>query len=146
MTTNDSKYDLFKAELSIAQGQMDKYDQLSSSMKTWAITLWAAAIGWSIQTHIPTVVLIGTASTILFWFMDAYIMTFRLNYKDRRNAAAEALRAYADMQEFPSGAPVLEFPTHENGGLMRTLSILHISLPYLALLVFSVAAFFLIVR
>lgn len=144
MSTNDTKYDLFKAELSLAQGQMDKYDQLSSTTKTWAITLWAASVGWAVQTHVPVIALLGGVSTVLFWFLDAYIMMFRLNYKDRRNIAAEALKTYSEKGEFAGGLRPLDLPTHDNGGMARSFFLVHLSLPYVALAALVAVVFALI--
>ena len=146
MTTNDAKYDLLKTELLLTQGQMDKYDQLSSTVKTWTMTLWAAAVGWGIQTHAPIIALLGGVSTLFFWFFDAYVMMFRLNYKDRRNGVALLLKAYAATGEFPAGTETPDLPNHDNGGIMRSFLLVHLSLPYAVLVVLTVTVFFLIAR
>jgi len=145
MSPNEIKYDLLKTELSLTQSQMDKYDQLSSTVKTWTMTIWAASVGWAIQSHEPSVSLLGGAAVVFFWVLDAYLMMFRLNYRARRDDVAGALGAYAEKGEFPAGTKALDLPTHDNGGLIRSFSVVRLSLPYAVLAVLTAAVFFIVI-
>ena len=131
------KYELLKTELLLTQQQMDKYDQLSSSTKTWAVTLWVAVVGMTVQTHIREMIVVAIIVVIFFGFFDWNNKRFRQDYKDRRNEIGDALQIY-----FKTGiisdsvyAPVL--PSHENKNLVDTIYTVHIGLPYFTLLVLS---------
>lgn len=41
----DLQFQIVKAEFEMSQNQMDKYDDTSVKIKTWAATLWGASIG-----------------------------------------------------------------------------------------------------
>jgi len=92
MTPDEIKFDLLKQELELTQGQMDKYDELSSKIKTWAVTLSAAILGWYFQVKQREIVLLVIFVAFTFWILDAVNKNFREGYKKRRNEVAQALR------------------------------------------------------
>jgi len=142
--TSDIKYDLLKTELLLTQQQMDKYDQLSSTTKTWAVTLWVAIIGWTVQIHIRELIWVGVVVLIFFGFFDWNNKRFRQDYKDRRNEIAKALESYFKTDKISDLVSSPQLPSHENNNLLSTKYIVHIGLPYITLLILSVVVYFLI--
>ncbi len=140
----DVKYDLLKTELLLTQQQMDKYDQLSSTTKTWAVTLWVAIVGWTIQTQVRELIFIGIIALIFFWFFDAKNKKFRQDCKNRRNKVALTLETFFETGKMPDSISSPCLPLHENGDLLSNLYIFHIGLPYMTLLVLSVFVYFLV--
>lgn len=140
--SNEIKYDLLKTELLLTQQQMDKYDGLSATTKTWVVTLWVATAGWAIQTHTAAIALTGAVTVLLFWFFDGYNKKFRQNYKNRRNEIEEILEAYSKTEVFPEEVSSPHLPTHESGNILRYAVLPHIGFPYLVLFILSMAVYF----
>ena len=138
MTSDERKYELFRQELGMAQQQVDKYDQLSSNIKAWAITLWTASSGWAIQTQNGSVALIGIVVVFIFWYTDAFNKTFRQDYKRRRVEVEKNLAEFAATGKFPEGAKSPRLPSHEKVGALRNMTLVHVGLPYMVLILLSV--------
>lgn len=142
MEHETTKYDLLKTEFSLAQQQMDKYDQLCTTVKTWAITLWAASAGWAIQTKQYKIFLLGIFITLFFWVLDGYHKTVRQNYKKRRNEVADVLQKVFQTGEVPADAISPRLPKQSWTHLPEYLFSIHIVIPYLAMIVVSLSIYF----
>ncbi len=135
------KYDLLKTELLITQQQVDKWDHLSSTTKTWAVTLWVAATGWTVQTDTKSLLLIGIIVAILFWFFDGNNKKFRQDYRNRRNEVASALETYSRSGQIPDNFVFPALPSHDNKNLFSSMFIFHLALPYVTLIFLSVVIY-----
>ncbi|MGC9968529.1 MAG: hypothetical protein ABSC29_02240 [Minisyncoccia bacterium] len=136
-TRTDIRYDLLKAELSLTQNQVDKYDQLSITTKTWAVTLWVALAGWAFQSKQGQIALIGALVPLIFWFFDGYNKTYRTDYKKRRNEVQHALQALSSGKDLPKDFRVPNLPVHDKKNAVRNMLLLHVGLPYLILIIIS---------
>lgn len=136
-TPTDIRYDLLKAELALTQAQMDKYDQLSTTTKTWAVTLWVALSGWAFQLKLADVALLGALVALLFWVFDGYHKAYRSAYKHRRDEIQIALRILTAREKLPKEFPVPNLPGNESIIFPRTIFLPHVCLPYLALFIIS---------
>lgn len=134
---DNAQYDLLKAELTLTQNQMDKYDQLSLTTKTWAVTLWVALSGWSFQFKQAHVVLISILVTLLFWFFDGYNKTYRTNYKRRRDDVQRALQTLSSGKKLPDAFKTPDLPAHDEKTPVRNMFLLHVGLPYIILVAVS---------
>ena len=142
MDKGDIKYDLLKTELELTQRQMDKYDTLGTTTKTWAVTLWAASIGWAFQVHRRDIFLVSIAIALVLWFFDSMNKAFRLDYKRRRDEVAGALAVIFEKGEAPIGTVSPSLPTHKLfKGPFRNFLMLHVALPYIVLIIISITLF-----
>lgn len=134
-----TQIDLLKTELSIAIQQTDKFDGMSSTIKGWAITLWAASVGWSFQVEEEKVIFLSILVVLLFWFFDALNKNFREDYKEQRNRVSAALEHLYRTGEVPSDVSAPHVPTHTWGKAWRRALLVHIALPYVVLIMVSVS-------
>lgn len=137
MTKEEIQFDLLKTELTLTQQQMDKYDQLSQTTKTWAVTLWAASIGWSFQVNRADAALVGVIILIMFWSFDGLNKNFRQDYKKRRDVIAGLLNSL--FKGNPLAADVISpaLPSHRSTNALKTMFMPHIALPYIVLILVS---------
>jgi hypothetical protein len=144
MDKGDIEYDILKTELELTQRQIDKYDTISTTIKTWSISLWAASIGWAFQIHRRDIFLLGAVVVLLFWFFDAMNKTFRWGYKKRRGEIAEVLAEVFETGEVPAGTVSPKLPASTLEFFRNTFKVIfmvHISLPYMVLVVIAIVLF-----
>ena len=141
MTDKEIQFDIIKTEFGLCQQQMDKYDQLSMNTKTWAITLWAASVGWSFQVSRGEVLLLSILILAVFWFFDALNKTFRTDYKKRRDEVALVLKHLFRNGSLPQNTTSPELPEHRWKDTLPNIFAVHIALPYLILAVVSFALY-----
>jgi len=134
---NEIQYNLLKEELLLTQSQVDKYDQLSRATKTWAVTLWVAASGWAFQTEQKEFALMAALVILIFWFFDGVNKAFRMNYKSRRNEVQRALQLVFRGEALPKDFQSPNLPTHEERRVIYSMLRLHMSLPYVVLIIIS---------
>ncbi len=139
---DQNKLDLLKTEFSFTQQQMDKYDQLSMTIKAWAVTLWVASSGWALDSGKKEILLLGIVLVGTFWFFDGINKTFRTNYKKRRDEVARILRDYCVNGKIEKDVCSPQPPTYSLKGFFKNTITLHISLPYLLFVLISVILFF----
>jgi hypothetical protein len=132
-----TKCDFLKTEFLLTQQQMDKYDQLSTTIKAWAITLWAASTGWAFQVNRREVFLLSIVIILMFWFFDALNKTFRQDYKKRRDEVSTALSHFFQTDTFPPSTISPRLPLHRRADIIRSFLVLHIALPYFILTLIS---------
>ena len=133
----DIKYDLLKTELELTQKQIDKYDELSTKVKTWAITLWAASVGWTFQVNRGEIILLSVLILVVFWGFDALNKTFRMDYKKRRDEIGKALAYLYQTNTLPSDAVSPQLPLHRWRDTISNIFAIHVALPYLLLAIVS---------
>lgn len=137
MTHDEIKYDLLKTELELTQRQMDKYDQLSATTKTWTVTLWAASVGWAFQLKRSDVLLISLVIIGIFWLLDALNKTFRQDYKKRRDEVAAALEHLFKTNSLAPNASSPKLPSHSRRAVLGNFFAAHVALPYVLLAAIS---------
>lgn len=139
----DKKFDILKTEFLLTQQQMDKYDQLSMTIKAWAVTLWVAASGWAFQSGKKEMFLLSVVLVCTFWFFDGINKTFRTNYKNRRDKIATLLQKEFRGEAFPTEESAPKLPPYSLKGTLSNSFLLHIALPYVIFLFLSLLFFFL---
>jgi hypothetical protein len=137
----ETKYDLAKTELELTQGQMDKYDDFSAKIKTWAITSWAALLGWSFQSQKKEVLLLALLIIVFFWVFDAINKNFRQNYKARRDEIAKALEIVFRTEQWPTDFICPALPPHKDIRILRQIFRIHIAILYLPLAIIALILF-----
>jgi hypothetical protein len=141
MTKEEIQFDLLKTELDLTQRQMDKYDQLSGMTKTWAVTLWAASLGWSFQIKREEIILLSAFIALAFWMLDAANKNFRRDYKKRRDEAASALRKIFQGQAIGQEVVSPDLPLHQWRHIFKEIFQPHIFILYLSLILVSLIIF-----
>jgi len=79
-TTTEEKsrrWALVTASYQLAQAKISSYDTISFQIKGWAITVWAAFIGFTRQMHPAESLLCTIAPIILFWSLDIMFKFFQ---------------------------------------------------------------------
>jgi hypothetical protein len=135
------KFELAKAELQMTQQQMDKYDQLGMTIKTWSVTLWVAASGWAFLSMRREPLVLAAVLVAVFWYFDALNKTFRQNYKRRRDQVANALESAYHSGDLPQGFSAPHLPAQDMKHVMRQAVVPHIALPYLVLITAALILF-----
>lgn len=140
---DDKKYDLLKTEFLLTQQQMDKYDQASTTIKAWAVTLWVASSGWALQSGKKEMFILSVVLILAFWFFDGINKTFRTNYKARRDEIAVALGKVFKGENVPENTISPNLPKYSLKHVFSNSFLLHIALPYLIFLLLSLIFFLL---
>ncbi|PIR44076.1 hypothetical protein COV23_01845 [Candidatus Wolfebacteria bacterium CG10_big_fil_rev_8_21_14_0_10_31_9] len=130
--------EIVKIEFRLTQNQMDKYDNISAKIKTWAVTLWGASIGWALQTKNKEILLVGLFVSIAFWIIDAVNKNFRTNYKIRRGQISDALQSYFKTGEWPKNFTCPELPPIRDLEMIGTVFKPHLFLFYVSLFIIGV--------
>jgi len=139
---DQNKFDILKTELLLTQQQMDKYDQLSTTIKTWAVTLWVAVSGWALQTDKKTILVLGIVLVIAFWIFDSMNKTFRMNYKKRRDEVAGVLGELFNTGKINKDSNAPQLPIHDLQKFMENIITPHVALPYLFFIIVSIILLF----
>lgn len=142
--SQENQFDFVKAEFQLTQKQMDKYDDLAAKIKTWAITLWAALLGWAFQTKREDILLLSIFIVLAFWSLDAVNKNFRQDYKKRRDEIANALRVFFQNSSWPENFITPDLPHHRTIEALRKFFKPHIFLFYIPLIMVALIIFFVI--
>ena len=97
METNN-KFRTAHLEFELVQKQMDKYDDISTKIKTWALTLEIAITGWALQSQRREFLLLGVPIILTSWALEAIHKSYRQDYKKRRNEIIGALNIYTQTE------------------------------------------------
>lgn len=143
MMESNQQFDLLKTELEIIQRQIDKYDQLSMTIKAWSVTLWAASIGWSFQVKRPEIILVAIFIVLAFWVLDAVNKNFREDYKKRRTEISNTFHNLASGSLSSSEIITPKFPIHKWSEVMRQFFQPYIFVLYVSLVLIGVAIYLL---
>jgi hypothetical protein len=139
---DEKKFDILKTEFLLTQQQMDKYDQSSTTIKAWSVTLWVASSGWALQSGKYELFLLGIVLVLTFWFFDGINKTFRTNYKKRRDEVALLLAKVFKGEEISSDVVSPSLPKYDLSHVFSYSFTPHIALPYIVFLVLSLVFFF----
>lgn len=137
-----TKFDILKTELLLTQQQMDKYDQLSTSVKTWAVTLWVAASGWAFYSERREMLFAAAVLVGVFWYFDGLNKTFRTNYKNRRDEISAAMEMVFRGQDLPAGFSSPRLPVQDFKGVARSMFQSHMVFPYIFLMIVPIVLYF----
>lgn len=140
MMNDDRKAEILKMEYNLVQDQIDKNDQMSVRVRTWAMTLWIASLGWYFQVNQREIIALAVFAVVLFWTLDAAYTNFREGYKRRRIEIGGALQKIAEGEvigHFPTPA----FPVHRYIDSVRYFMMPHVALFYISLIIVASVLF-----
>lgn len=140
----ESKLSIVLKELELVQIQLNKYDDLSDKIRTWAITLWIASLGWYFQVHNKNIVILNIVAVLALWFLNAVNKNFREDYRNRREDVVNGLEVFFKSNIWPDGFSSPKTPRHQTKKVLRYFFVLHIFLNYLPLIIISFLIYFLI--
>lgn len=136
-----NQFEILKTELLLTQQEIDKYDQMSTTIKTWSVTLWVASSGWALQSGKEEILLLSAFIMLIFWFFDGINKTFRMNYKRRRDEVSGILGNIFRGAALKENEVAPQLPIHDLKDTFRYMVSLHLILPYLVLAIVSVTIF-----
>ena len=136
------QFEILKTELLLTQQEVDKYDQMSTTIKTWAVTLWVASSGWALQANRKEMLLLSAVIMAVFWFFDGVNKTFRMNYKKRRDEVSKILATVFHGEALDKNETAPKLPIHDLKDAFRYMFTLHLVLPYFSLVAVSLIIFF----
>ncbi|MEO0793954.1 MAG: hypothetical protein AAFX93_02260 [Verrucomicrobiota bacterium] len=68
----DTQFDLLKMELDLVNKAIGQQDEITKSIKNWAIVTWTASIGLAVsQSQLHPYLWLTAVIPFLFWFVDA---------------------------------------------------------------------------
>jgi len=139
----EQQFNISKLELELVQKQIDKHDDISTKIKAWAITLWAAMIGWSFQVKRKELLVLVIVALFLFWILDAINKNFRQGYRARRQEVSEAFQFYIKNSIWPESFISPEISkSYSYWGVVKNFFRPHLFLSYLSLIIISVYLLF----
>lgn len=141
---NEKQFEILKTEFLLTQEQMDKYDQIGTSIKTWSLTSWVAVSGWSIQSGHREMLLLGIILVAVFWFFESINKTFRQNYRKRRNEIAVILEKVFKDEKIDKNFSAPNLPEYSLKGIHKYMFSPHIATPFILLIVISLASYILL--
>jgi hypothetical protein len=139
---DQTKFDILKTELLLTQQQMDKYDQLSTSIKAWVVTLWVAASGWAFYSNRREMLFAAPVLVIIFWYFDGLNKTFRTNYKNRRDEVSLVMEMVFKGEAIPAGFSAPRLPVQDFKGVAKSMFQSHMIAPYIFLMVVPIVLYF----
>ena len=141
---SNDKLDIALKELELIQAQVNKYDDLSAKIKTWAITLWIASLGWYFQVYNKNIIILNIVVILALWFLDAVNKNFREDYKKRRSEVAMGLEKFFANSSWPGDFSAPQMPQHHPKKSFSYIYAPHIFLNYLPLAAISFLIYFLL--
>ena len=104
-----SKVEFLKFELEQIESSIRSHDDISKSVKNWAVVTWAAAIGIGIQQQdLRDFVSLAAVVPILFWFVDASFRNIQRSFIRRSREIADFVNS-RDFEMVANGEKEMEF-------------------------------------
>jgi hypothetical protein len=82
-----------------AQSAMDSFDNRSFQIKSWSITVGAAAAGAAVTQEAPYLYALGAVAALSFWVIDALWKSFQVIWQ-KRGVELEKLLNAPDMKAY----------------------------------------------
>jgi hypothetical protein len=106
----EKQYELLKHELDLVSNAIRQQDEITKSVKNWAIVTWTASIGLSVsQTQLHTYLWLTAVIPFLFWLVDGTFRRIQRTFIVRFSDIAEYLNGQSFAQSAQSGS-ALDFP------------------------------------
>lgn len=140
---SDNKLKIALKELELVQLQINKYDDLSARIKTWAVTLWIASLGWYFQINNKNIILLNVIVVLALWLLDIVNKNFREDYKKRREDISLGLAAFFKSDIWLDSFFAPQMPPHQAQRVFKYFIAPHIFLNYLPLIIISLLMYFL---
>jgi hypothetical protein len=147
----DFQWELLKAELTHIGGTIRQHDEITKSVKNWAVVTWTASIGLSLKDpHLHRFVWITAIVPLVFWIVDGSYRRIQRSFIRRITDISNYVNSSAFRVEAAEGSP-LEFPllimrnkdkvlkdTLLGTMLFRSVSVLYLGLALCSLMVWLV--------
>lgn len=146
------QFDILKKELDLIDAAIRQIDDITKSIKNWAIVAWSASVGVSLSSNeLKAYVWLTAFLPVLFWILDASYRRVQRTFIGRNRK----IRDFINSGEFKNAAnlnepfdfPLLEMRFKSNSwkdklfGIMvfRTVWVLYVGLSLLSVIVWGVA-------
>ena len=103
----DYQFDLLKVELDLVDSTIRQHDEITKSIKNWAIVTWIASMGAALSNsdfHAYIWLVAGVA--LLFWIVDALFRRIQKTFIERSQEIAEYINSDSFRDHAASGEPM----------------------------------------
>jgi hypothetical protein len=84
--------DFLRQEYFHLQNSVEDFDKRSLTIKSWSVTSSLAAIGFALKEERPVLLLVGSASALLFWVIEAIWKSYQQAHYPRIRAIEDFMR------------------------------------------------------
>lgn len=99
-TMSEAHTDLFAeqrknldTEITLVQKAIDKFDDLIFKIKSFAVTISLALLGFAVKERIPVMALLGAVAAVMFWIQESVFKSFQRGYIYRMNRITRFLHS-----------------------------------------------------
>jgi hypothetical protein len=150
--TFDVQLEMLKMELTHIDGAIRQHDEITKSVKNWAIVTWTASVGLALKDpNLHGFVWLTAVVSIVFWFVDGSFRRIQRSFISRVRQISEFVNSEDFKVAADNGAP-MDFPllfmrrkTGEfNNTQLGTMLFPSVSILYIGLAVCSLLVWFLL--
>lgn len=91
---------LIEKGLDHLQSVIGRLDDILFKIKTSAITVWVALMGWSITVESKVIVLLGIPTLLGFWVIGSTFRAIQIRYIEKAQSYEEFLNKNKDLKEY----------------------------------------------
>jgi uncharacterized membrane protein len=151
-STFDTQLEMLKAELTHIDGAIRQHDEITKSVKNWAIVTWTASIGLALKDEsLHSFIWLTAVIPIVFWIVDASFRRIQRSFISR----IQQISKFVNSKEFRVAAKdgsSIDFPllmmrrkTREfKNTLPGTMLFRSVSFLYIGLSICSLVVWFLV--
>lgn len=141
----DTQFELLKKELDLVDAAIRQHDEITKSIKNWAIVTWTASIGIFLSNGLREFILITAIVPMVFWLVDASFRKIQRSFISRANDISTFINSETFLQAASSGEG-FEFELlkmrsgemHWKNSLLGVMLFYSVSLLYLGLILGSI--------
>jgi hypothetical protein len=103
----DRQFDLLKVEIELVNNAIRQHDEITKSIKNWAIVTWTASMGAVLSdTKFHSFLWLVGAVPLLFWMVDGLFRRIQMTFIYREGEIADYLNSDAFQREAEKGLPM----------------------------------------
>ena len=106
----DIQLEMLNVELDHISGTIRQHDEITKSIKNWAVVTWTASVGLSLkETNLHTFIWMTAIVPIVFWIVDGSFRRIQRSFISRIQEISDYVNSSNFRMAFEQGTP-LEFP------------------------------------
>jgi hypothetical protein len=133
-------------EYYFTQELVDRYDERSLQIKSWSITASGVAIGFSFTADRPALFLLGSAGSLIFWYLEALWKSIQFVHIKRSHEIEKMLNGVDLAYEGPSISENFSNEFRSRGPRKNAFKIMryrNVWIPHLLIVLFGLLLFLL---
>lgn len=126
------------------QKTVESFDERALTIKGWSVTVSMFGIGAAYLQHVPSLLLLSSASALMFWIIEALWKTFQRAFSLRLEEMEHYLNDKSPQQDFPFPYISLSWSSHWRSiPFLRVFFWPHVLLPHLIIVLVGPALYYL---